>query len=456
LHCAWRRAFAAGNTGAADAAPAADKKGEKSARREKNSGVAPLSADELVQDLPHITAAVRQQAEARALEPFPGYARGLAQSVMDRGTGPVFRELPLQERLMERLPHRCPLCSSHPITGILPHVNALAETNVELLVKFVDSRGMIMARKRTGVCAKHQRKLAQVIKRARHLGFLSFTRGPDDLNNVGPPDFHEHWREHGDLYSPVHRQSDMDQAINQSFNADPRLDENGQVRQPWQLPTPGQRQEALPEEPQQRMAAPFTPVNEHQAKYRPATFHVTHQLMAAYKPVEAVSISTKNGTTLTIKNQPPLPEFAEPTEDPIEKFGPGEHYAHEAEFFGRRAPAMTKSELNHDAVIRAAIQRAKERKAAGQTAAAPAPPSNWALRIMQENMKLELALKVDRVLKEDKQSADGIDFGSIVAEVQQNLMADAQDPTVKARAKLDEDFEKTRYATPAKQSVHNL
>jgi hypothetical protein len=114
--------------GAADAAPAADKKGEKSARREKNSGVAPLSADELVQDLPHITAAVRQQAEARALEPFPGYARGLAQSVMDRGTGPVFRELPLQERLMERLPHRCPLCSSHPITGILPHVNALAET----------------------------------------------------------------------------------------------------------------------------------------------------------------------------------------------------------------------------------------------------------------------------------------------------------------------------------------
>jgi ribosomal protein S18 len=358
----------------------------------------------------------------------------------------------------------------------------LCVQNVELLVKFVDSRGMIMARKRTGVCAKHQRKLAQVIKRARHLGFLSFTRGPDDLNNVGPPDFHEHWREHGDLYSPVHRQSDMDQAINQSFNADPRLDENGQVRQPWQLPTPGQRQEALPEEPQQRMAAPFTPVNEHQAKYRPATFHVTHQLMAAYKPVEvrfhcfscccvvpyfdcvfvllaglqAVSISTKNGTTLTIKNQPPLPEFAEPTEDPIEKFGPGEHYAHEAEFFGRRAPAMTKSELNHDAVIRAAIQRAKERKAAGQTAAAPAPPSNWALRIMQENMKLELALKVDRVLKEDKQSADGIDFGSIVAEVQQNLMADAQDPTVKARAKLDEDFEKTRYATPAKQSVHNL
>lgn len=117
---------------------------------------APPSAAESAQTVPHIAAAVKAQAEARAMEPFVGYTRGLAQSVIDRGTGPIFRELPLQERLMQRLPHRCPLCSSHPITGILPQINELVETNVELLVKFVDTRGTIMQRRRTGVCAKHQ------------------------------------------------------------------------------------------------------------------------------------------------------------------------------------------------------------------------------------------------------------------------------------------------------------
>lgn len=99
-----------------------------------------------------------------------------------------------------------------------------------------------------------QRKLARTIKRARHLGFLSFTRGPDDLNNIGPPDFNDMWREHGDFYSPTHRESDLDQAINQSAaGADPRLDEFGQIRQPWQLPAPGARHEALPDAPAARL-----------------------------------------------------------------------------------------------------------------------------------------------------------------------------------------------------------
>jgi small subunit ribosomal protein S18 len=33
----------------------------------------------------------------------------------------------------------------------------------------------IRAKKRTGTCASHQRKLAQAIKRARFLGLLPFT-----------------------------------------------------------------------------------------------------------------------------------------------------------------------------------------------------------------------------------------------------------------------------------------
>ena len=44
----------------------------------------------------------------------------------------------------------------------------------ETLKKFVSDRAKIMSRGRTGICAKHQKLLAQAIKRARHLALLSF------------------------------------------------------------------------------------------------------------------------------------------------------------------------------------------------------------------------------------------------------------------------------------------
>lgn len=44
-----------------------------------------------------------------------------------------------------------------------------------LLGRFISSYGKIMPRRRSGVCAKHQRKLANAIKRARIMGILSFT-----------------------------------------------------------------------------------------------------------------------------------------------------------------------------------------------------------------------------------------------------------------------------------------
>ncbi|MFQ6049714.1 MAG: 30S ribosomal protein S18 [Candidatus Paceibacterales bacterium] len=47
--------------------------------------------------------------------------------------------------------------------------------NTELLKKFISGLGKIRAKKRTGVCASHQRKLAKAIKRARHLGVLPYT-----------------------------------------------------------------------------------------------------------------------------------------------------------------------------------------------------------------------------------------------------------------------------------------
>ena len=42
------------------------------------------------------------------------------------------------------------------------------------LQPYVSSRGKIEPRRKTGVCAKHQRVLAAAIKRARHLALLHY------------------------------------------------------------------------------------------------------------------------------------------------------------------------------------------------------------------------------------------------------------------------------------------
>ncbi len=48
--------------------------------------------------------------------------------------------------------------------------------NTEILQRFISGLGKIRARKRTGVCSKHQRRLTKTIKRARHLGLLPYTK----------------------------------------------------------------------------------------------------------------------------------------------------------------------------------------------------------------------------------------------------------------------------------------
>ena len=45
----------------------------------------------------------------------------------------------------------------------------------EVLRKFISGLAKIRAKKRTGVCSSHQKKLAQAIKRARYLGLLPYT-----------------------------------------------------------------------------------------------------------------------------------------------------------------------------------------------------------------------------------------------------------------------------------------
>jgi small subunit ribosomal protein S18 len=47
--------------------------------------------------------------------------------------------------------------------------------DVNLLRSYVPERGKIMARRISGTCATHQRRLTRAIKRARHAALLPYT-----------------------------------------------------------------------------------------------------------------------------------------------------------------------------------------------------------------------------------------------------------------------------------------
>jgi small subunit ribosomal protein S18 len=45
------------------------------------------------------------------------------------------------------------------------------------LYRFLTERGKIIPSRLSGMCARHQRQLAQAIKRARHLALVPYIRG---------------------------------------------------------------------------------------------------------------------------------------------------------------------------------------------------------------------------------------------------------------------------------------
>ena len=54
------------------------------------------------------------------------------------------------------------------------------------LQSYISDRGKIQPRRRTGVCAKHQRSLAEAIKRARYIALLPYV--PEHIyNTAGSP-----------------------------------------------------------------------------------------------------------------------------------------------------------------------------------------------------------------------------------------------------------------------------
>jgi len=54
-------------------------------------------------------------------------------------------------------------------------INVVDYKDLDLLRRYVGDRGKIEARRKAGVCARHQRVVSQAIKRARHIALLPFT-----------------------------------------------------------------------------------------------------------------------------------------------------------------------------------------------------------------------------------------------------------------------------------------
>ncbi len=54
------------------------------------------------------------------------------------------------------------------------HVDYIDYKNQENLKRYVNEFGRMRPRRQTGTCAKHQRRLATAIKRARHIALLPF------------------------------------------------------------------------------------------------------------------------------------------------------------------------------------------------------------------------------------------------------------------------------------------
>jgi small subunit ribosomal protein S18 len=78
-----------------------------------------------------------------------------------------------QERRYYARPKICQFCADKHL--------AIDYKQADILRRFVTDEGKIRPRRQTGTCAKHQRALANAIKRARHIALLPFTgRGFDN------------------------------------------------------------------------------------------------------------------------------------------------------------------------------------------------------------------------------------------------------------------------------------
>lgn len=80
------------------------------------------------------------------------------------------RRPPRRGGFRRRFPRRRKVCAF-----CLEKTKTINYKDIGTLRRFLTERGKIKSRRKTGTCAKHQRRLAVAVKRARHLALLPFT-----------------------------------------------------------------------------------------------------------------------------------------------------------------------------------------------------------------------------------------------------------------------------------------
>eukprot|EP00455_Lapot_gusevi_P033943 TRINITY_DN3727_c0_g1_i1.p1 TRINITY_DN3727_c0_g1~~TRINITY_DN3727_c0_g1_i1.p1 ORF type:complete len:440 (-),score=123.68 TRINITY_DN3727_c0_g1_i1:90-1409(-) len=358
------------------------------------------TAELFLQKLPGL----REELERRVKnEPFPGYEEQIRQAVIGRGRGPSFPHLPkapLQPRKMSSLPRGCPLCLRHPISGAVPIFNAITETNVDMLAKYVGGDGGIMPRKKTGVCAKHQRKLAQAIKRARHLGFLSHTRGPDDFFNRGGASTREEWLEWGDFLEPAYKRTARDEA-SRLAGRDERVDDNGRILRPSEF----RGTQEIPED-------------------FPVTFHLTHQAYANVLPVAPLKSTFVKGSGNPpvvvadhVKHQQMLADhqafIAEAPENPFDTYNNGEVYISEAELMGKPLPGWLRPDLQQEKKIIADILRTVRARKLLKQQQEQAKTAPLATQPTPQTAEQRRRRALDKIAAQNRAKAAGLDVEDV-------------------------------------------
>ncbi len=69
---------------------------------------------------------------------------------------------------MRRSAKTCPLCENG--------VRVINYKDDRTVGRFITEQGKILARRMTGICARHQRQLGIAVKRARYLALVPYTK----------------------------------------------------------------------------------------------------------------------------------------------------------------------------------------------------------------------------------------------------------------------------------------
>jgi small subunit ribosomal protein S18 len=146
----------------------AEEKPQRTARR-KAAAAVEASVEATVEAQPEAAPA---EEPAPAYEPVPT-AESLAPSA-EAGPpggqpGPAAATRPERKRHGRYIPRRkvCAFC--------VDHVREIDYKDVGKIRRYLSDRGKIEPRRKTGTCAKHQRRLTIALKRARHLALLPYT-----------------------------------------------------------------------------------------------------------------------------------------------------------------------------------------------------------------------------------------------------------------------------------------